>query len=815
MAPNGSSTHGKRNLAAVDLTNSDDESPPPQRQRRAPLPPTHGVTQAQRDSWSNERTEEERANDLLILSQDDGDDESAQSFELYGTLSTKVVGIRYYTGHATVGEFVLVRREPRNLYDPNAIRVDNVQRNQIGHIPRQVAAKLARYMDTGRILVEGSLAGLPGDFDVPIILRLYGTSEPGERSSLVDEMRVDRLPLDGIIQRAREEKKRRAEENQRLKAAKKGSVLISSSQPRSSQSEYTNSQPSTPDLGNIVAQSQKFNPREMGEVVEKFGTGEEVLAAMPMAECPERLATALLPYQRQALAWLLQKENPELPSEKSADVVQLWKRSPQNRRLFTNIATKYTMEKPSLSSGGLLSDDMGLGKTLEMISLIVSEPKSSKFQPGPTLVVVPVGLMSNWSSQIARHVRPEAPLHVMTYHGSGRKTMQADDFAAYDVVITSYGQITNEFIPRGAKSPPPLPRQEGLFAPVWRRVILDEGHTIRNPKTKAAQAVSNLDAQSRWVLTGTPIVNDLKDLYSLVKFLRLTGGLEQQEIFNSVLARPLKAGLEEASLLLQALMSTICLRRKKEMKFVDLRLPELSSYVHSIDFLPHEREKYEALQAEAQGLLRKYQTSTNRPDGRPQETYRHLLEILLRLRQVCNHWKLCGERVTSLLSALNEQKVVDLNPENMKALQDILQLSIDSHENCPICLEPLHNPVITACAHVFGNECIERVIETQHRCPMCRAEPLETSSLVTPAVELGESAQTIAAEDIDPEASSSKVEDLIHILQASQQKDATTKTVVFSQWTSFLDIIQAKLVSQNIPFARIDGTMRAAAGMLP
>ena len=67
------------------------------------------------------------------------------------------------------------------------------------------------------------------------------------------------------------------------------------------------------------------------------------------------------------------------------------------------------------------------------------------------------------------------------------------------------------------------------------------------------------------------------------------------DIFNAALIRPLNAGEETAGLLLQALMATICLRRKKEMKFVDLRLPELTEYVHRIEFLPHEQEKYEAL----------------------------------------------------------------------------------------------------------------------------------------------------------------------------------------------------------------------------
>ena len=132
-------------------------------------------------------------------------------------------------------------------------------------------------------------------------------------------------------------------------------------------------------------------------MAEKFGAGEDILAAMPMADCPEKLATELLPYQRQALAWLLDKEKPKLPAADSVDVVQLWKRIPQNPKLFTNIATNFsTLEAPALSNGGILADDMGLGKTLEMISLIMSDPNAS----GPTLIIAPLGVLSNWTDQV-------------------------------------------------------------------------------------------------------------------------------------------------------------------------------------------------------------------------------------------------------------------------------------------------------------------------------------------------------------------------------------------------------------------------------
>lgn len=82
----------------------------------------------------------------------------------------------------------------------------------------------------------------------------------------------------------------------------------------------------------------------------------------------------------------------------------------------------------------------------------------------------------------------------------------------------------------------------------------------------------------------------------MIKFLGITGGLERLEIFNAILTRPLTLGDQNAELILQSVMRTMCLRRKKEMKFIDLKLPELSEYVHRIPFRKDEREKYDALQ---------------------------------------------------------------------------------------------------------------------------------------------------------------------------------------------------------------------------
>jgi SWI/SNF-related matrix-associated actin-dependent regulator of chromatin subfamily A3 len=206
-------------------------------------------------------------------------------------------------------------------------------------------------------------------------------------------------------------------------------------------------------------------------------------------------------------------------------------------------------------------------------------------------------------------------------------------------------------------------------------------------------------------------------------------------------------------------------------------------------------------------MLKKYQAGPGQAAAKGFDAYRHLLEILLRLRQVCCHWKLCGDdRVINLLKMLESQDVVELNQENRLALQAILQLSIDNSDECVVCLETLHNPVITACKHVFGYECIERVTAEQHKCPMCRAQLKDIEQLVHPAVEADVGDKDI---DIDIDTKSSKTEALMSILQASR-RDHKSKVVIFSQWTSFLNIIQRQISEAGYKHTRIDGTMPAS-----
>jgi SWI/SNF-related matrix-associated actin-dependent regulator of chromatin subfamily A3 len=133
---------------------------------------------------------------------------------------------------------------------------------------------------------------------------------------------------------------------------------------------------------------------------------------------------------------------------------------------------------------------MGLGKTLQIISLILAGG------PGTTLIVAPVSVMGNWKQQIERHVKPECAPSVLVYHKD--KNMNERDLMKYNVVITSYGKLARET----DKNVPQVLLSQKMQ---WRRVVLDEGHTIRNARTKVALAACAINAKSRWVLTGTPM----------------------------------------------------------------------------------------------------------------------------------------------------------------------------------------------------------------------------------------------------------------------------------------------------------------------
>ena len=269
---------------------------------------------------------------------------------------------------------------------------------------------------------------------------------------------------------------------------------------------------------------------------------------------PKMLRTRLIsPYQHEGLRWLVGRET-----------------APTN-------------------SGGFLCDEMGLGKTVQLIATMLVNPKPH------TLIVVPKSIVGQWCSEIARF----APsLTVYAFDGAKR----ALPAALPDVVVAPYSVMPQR---PGAPSCP-------LLAVAWDRVILDEGHEIRNKKSKCHISCNALHAPIRWVVTGTPVFNSIKDFVALCGFVGIPRGAVQgytDDIRKNYVLRRTKDDVA---------------RHNKR-----LELPPCDFQNLELDMYPEERDLYELVFSRGQAIV-KHIFKTGTQNLHQME----LLECLLRTRQV-------------------------------------------------------------------------------------------------------------------------------------------------------------------------------------
>ncbi len=260
--------------------------------------------------------------------------------------------------------------------------------------------------------------------------------------------------------------------------------------------------------------------------------------------------------------------------------------------------------------GGILADDMGLGKTVQALVLLqkVYEDEARL----PSLIVVPTSPLFNWQKEIERFT---PNLRTLIYTGLDRKQHQ-DSFNTYQIVVTSYGILRRDI--------DALKKQEFLY------VVLDESQNIKNPISINAQAVRALNARHRLALSGTPVENNLNELWSQFAFLN-PGMLGSERMFTENFAKPIeKFGDESTSTSLKQLIFPFILRRTKELVATELP-PKVESTVYC-DMDADQKRAYEYWrQYYREAILKSIETVGF------QKSKIKVLEGLMRLRQVCCH----------------------------------------------------------------------------------------------------------------------------------------------------------------------------------
>ena len=264
-------------------------------------------------------------------------------------------------------------------------------------------------------------------------------------------------------------------------------------------------------------------------------------------------------------------------------------------------------------AGACLADDMGLGKTVQTLAALLDRAAD-----GPALVVAPTSVVANWLDE-ARRFAPT--LNVSAYTGTAAsRAGRLEDPGPFDVLITTYGLMHNDV--------------DALAAIDWSTLVLDEAQAIKNPATKRARAARKLGARFRLVTTGTPIQNNVLDLYSLFSFIN-PGLLGSQKRFRENFALPIERdGDPAARMRLRRLIAPFVLRRVKADVLDDL--PPRTDVTLHVEMSPEEAALYEALRQRAvDDLDALAQERAPANQGTASGKHLQVLAHLTRLRLAC------------------------------------------------------------------------------------------------------------------------------------------------------------------------------------
>ncbi|MFC7336185.1 SNF2-related protein [Haloferula chungangensis] len=363
--------------------------------------------------------------------------------------------------------------------------------------------------------------------------------------------------------------------------------------------------------------------REIPEVIEPLMADLGIVTREGKIQADRARDILFRTYRRNNQDGLIANEKEEIervriPDDLNADL-----------RDYQQVGFSWLVDRLSTLSGALLADEMGLGKTIQTLASVIALKQAGS---ASTLILVPTSLLGNWQDEIQRF----APkLSFVALHGSGRDKLR-DEALKADIILTSYGTMCRDLAFH-------LKQDYDLL-------VVDEASLLRNPDSEVSRAVAKLNAQKRLALTGTPVENRLRDLWSIFRVVApgyLGSKAEFEERYQSGDAAD--PGLHDR---LRLRISPFVLRRTKAEVAKDL--PEKIEIDEWLDLDKDTRQTYAAI-AKA-GLLEIEEMEAKSGGGRM-----HLLTLLLRLRQLCLDSRLIddeakeGAKTQRLIEILSER----------------------------------------------------------------------------------------------------------------------------------------------------------------
>ncbi|KAK5082779.1 DNA repair protein rad16 [Lithohypha guttulata] len=469
--------------------------------------------------------------------------------------------------------------------------------------------------------------------------------------------------------------------------------------------------------------------------------------------------------------------------------------------------------------GGLLGDEMGMGKTIQACSLIMSDFPAKQ----PTLVVVPPVALMQWQSEITDYT--SGALNVLVYHISANpkcKLLSKKDLQKYNVIMISYSGLESIYRKENkgwARGSGIVKEDSIIHAIKYHRVILDEAHSIKQRTAGVAKACFALKANYKWCLSGTPVQNRIGEFFSLLRFLNVRpfacyfckqcpcaelhweqdqqkvcvkckhSGFNHVSVFNQEILNPITGGADDEIRQagfhkLRLITDRIMLRRLKRDHTSSMELPPKEVIIHNEFFGEVERDFSTSIMSNS---ARKFDTYV--AQGVMLNNYANIFGLIMQMRQVADHPDLLLRR-------------------HAEGGQNILV--------CCICDEPAEEAIRSKCRHEFCRQCAKTYIQSfqdaDADCPTCHI-PLAID-WEQPDIEQDEENvkknSIINRIKMENWTSSTKIEMLVYDLYKLRSKKQTHKSIVFSQFTSMLQLVQWRLQKSGFSTVLLDGSMTPA-----